>query len=54
MDGIPANHRLAERMLIQFVRSGEWRIDEQGQMRKYVTFMQQAVSHRLRLPLSTL
>lgn len=31
---IPSNHRLAERMLIQFVHSGEWRIDLDGRVWK--------------------
>lgn len=30
MDGIPANQRLAERLLIQFVNYGEWEIDYDG------------------------
>lgn len=32
MDRVPANHRLAERTLIQFVQSGEWKIDNQGRV----------------------
>lgn len=31
-DTIPSNHRLAERVLIQVVRSGEWRIDAEGRI----------------------
>ena len=32
MGRVPSNHRLAERLLIQLVRSGEWEIDEAGRI----------------------
>lgn len=32
MGRIPSNHRLAERKLIALVKSGEWKIDEQGRI----------------------